>query len=410
MQRAVPLLYSLLAGCSSVAWSPPPAGLPTQWRHYQLFVGEHAMVLARDGDAAAEVHERVAAAAATIGDCTGKAPAGGLLIALSAEDPLPVADHAAYGEALRRWQAGLGQGPSSSQPMSFSLRTKPGKSVDVDPALVMHLIAAGIPKDDRTLDLPAELLERSSFAAIVPTDTCLEATCTTLFDAAAEAEGVSSLTITLLSLVAGHPVTMMTTHAGKAVDTVLYETWLSALRVDAATAAMVRARAELPTTSNQHAAATASGEDLTRYVQELWKDMRQPTGGSPFFLVPRPRGPEQAAVPYGQWVAVVDLGPAFDDSLPRIVAEAGKAYAPLRITTAIPGRAEAEQLAAIHRKHGDGAVLICADLPEQAAALLAAHAFFVGGADTKQALAVARHYDADAELALIERTLASDRN
>ncbi|HEU4418126.1 MAG TPA: hypothetical protein VFT55_04260, partial [Planctomycetota bacterium] len=92
----------LLTGCSSVAWSAPPTGVPTQWRHYQLFAGEHALVLACDGDAAHEVHERAAAAAATIEQCTGRVPARGLLIALSAADPLPIADPVAYGDAVRR--------------------------------------------------------------------------------------------------------------------------------------------------------------------------------------------------------------------------------------------------------------------------------------------------------------------
>ncbi|HZN37505.1 MAG TPA: hypothetical protein VFD82_01810 [Planctomycetota bacterium] len=403
MKRVIPCLFALLASCASVEWSPPPAAVPTQWRHCRLFVGEHAMVLARDSDAADEVHRRAAAAAATIAGCTGRPPARGLLIALSAEDPLPVADPSGYEAALRRWQPGSGRGPS------LSLRTKTGRSVEVDPAVALRLIAARVPAHDASLALPRELLDLASFVAIVPTDSCLDAVCSTLFDAAAEAEGVSSVEIALVSLVAGHPATLMSEQARKAVDAIVYESWLSALGADAATVAAVRARAGLPAAGSEGAPAEASAEELARYRQELERTLRRPHGACPFFVVRRPEGNARVAVLLGEWGAVVDLGPAFDESLPRLATDAGKGYERLQVTDLFPGRADAERLAAIHRRHGETAVLICTDVPEQAAALLAAHACFVAGADVANALEVARHYGGGDYLDLIEQKLVSER-
>jgi hypothetical protein len=52
--------------------------------------------------------------------------------------------------------------------------------------------------------------------------------------------------------------------------------------------------------------------------------------------------------------------------------------------------------------------VLAADVPEQAAALLAAHAFFVAGADAAHALDVARHCGADDLLTVIEQKLAGE--
>jgi hypothetical protein len=377
--------------------------VPTQWRHYHLFAGEHALVLACDGDAAHEVHERAAAAAATIEHCTGSVPARGLLIALSAADPLPIADPAAYGDAVRRWHASR----SPSEP-SFSLQQRSGQSVDVDPALVMHLVATGVPKDDETLALPGPLRDAASFVAIVPTDSCLEATCSTLFDAAAAAEGVSSWQIALVSLVAGHPATIMSEHAGKAVDVVLYDAWLAALGVDDTTAAAVRTRAGLPTGAGDGETPALAAGDFEQAQQEFRKSLVRPHDASPFFLSPLAHHAGLYVVPEHVWDVVIDLCPVDDPFLPQVVARAGLGYEQLRMATVVATRADAERLAAIHRRHGDAKLLLVTNYPQQAASLLAMHAFFVGGADKAQALAVARHYGAADHLSMIEQKLASE--
>lgn len=384
-------LLLLLTGCASVAWTEPPAGLPTSWRHYQLFAGPHALVLARDANAAAEGHRLAETAAATITAELGQAPPRGLVLALSAEDPLPIADPNAYVEAVRDWQQALtGQRPP---PPSFTPPQQPGKPpVELDPAQVMHLLATGIPKQNHGLDLPPELVAAAGFLALLPTDACLGTTCDAIFDAACAAQGISKLAILAAAVVVGHPATLMRKSMAEVRRVALLEAIVPALAVAPADLPGLRQRLALPNRDGLPAFAAdeplsaAQAEQVRRIeTQGTWSAV----DGSGFVVRERPDPELQARLVLGPWQVVVDLGLA-RDQLGTHVAKAGMTYLPFSCPRVLPTREDAESLDELLQQHPRGGVLLVADDPERAAALVAAHAFYVRGRGAATAVELAR--------------------
>ena len=381
----------LLGGCASVAWNEPPAGLPTSWRHYQLFAGPHALVLARDASAAADGHRLAETAATAITAELGHAPPRGLVLALSAEDPLPIADPTAYVETVRDWQQTLtGQRPP---PPSFTPPQQPGKPpVELDPAQVMHLLATGIPKHDHGLDLPPDLVAAAGFLALLPTDACLATTCDAIFDAACAAQGISKLTILAAAVVGGHPATLMRKSMQEVRRVALLEAIVPALAVPPADLPGLRQRLALPNRGGLPTFAadeplSAAQTEQVRHIeaQGTWAA----ADGSGFVVRKRPAPELQGHLVAGPWQIVVDLGLA-RDHLGTHVANAAKTYLRYDCLRVLPTRADAEAFDALLQQHRHEGVLLVADDPERAAALVAAHAFYVRRLDAAVAVDLAR--------------------
>lgn len=384
-------LLLLLTSCAPVAWTEPPAGLPTSWRHYQLFTGPHALVLARDASAAAEGHRLAETAAATLTAELGQAPPRGLVLALSAEDPLPIADPAAYVEAFGTWQRAVTG--RAAPPPSFSPQKRPGASQpEIDPALAMHLVGTGIPKDDHQLDLPPELVAASAFVALLPTDSCLQTTCGALVDAACKAEGISTLTLLAAAVIVGHPATLMQKEMAELRTVALHEAWLPALDANPARLAELRQRLGLPASGSPPVDDPGQPlpPELAAQVREIETQATWPAAdGSGFVVRRRPPAELQAHLTEGPWQVVVDLGPSHNDLVVH-TARSGRAYLPFSCPRVLPTQADAAGLDALLRKQPHAGILLVADDPERAAALVAVHAFYVRGLSAAAAVESAR--------------------
>ncbi|MCA8952121.1 MAG: hypothetical protein KDE27_21605 [Planctomycetes bacterium] len=230
----------LLAACSTVEWQAHPDDLPDGWRDYRLFVSDAAYVLARDGSAAAEVLDRVGAARAEVAQALGGGdPGRGLVIALSFDDPLPVAGSAGdggagYGNALGEWRKQvLGFAAPADPSTAGGFRGPNGETIEIDPEIPLRMQAAPVVGDDPRLALPPALVAAATCVALVPTDSCI-ATCTDRFiDAALAAQGISSLTYSAMRVFLGDPAEQVREGLREQAHRTLVDTWSAALAVDA---------------------------------------------------------------------------------------------------------------------------------------------------------------------------------
>lgn len=127
-------------------------------------------------------------------------------MALSFDDPLPIEDVAAYGQALSDWLQHLS--PYGQQPL-----------------MTEELIPRG--KDGK------------------PMPSCLEGAADVPADIACEAEGVSKATLWAISLITGHPATMMRDEFIAQAKTTIHDAWLPIFDANAERTQAVMQRADL---------------------------------------------------------------------------------------------------------------------------------------------------------------------
>lgn len=226
-------LLASLGGCTAVEWQPRAAELPDRWRDHRLFVSEQAYVLATSEAAAAEVHELVTAARPRLVAEIDSEPGRPLIIALSFDDPLPITDPEDYGRALREWRQTVLGVPTGGTRIGFPIGSRmqmgpDGETVEVDPAIPLHMIGTPIPGDDPRLALPPALVAAARGVTLLPTASCLEAGTDAMIDIALEAQGISRFTYAAVALIVGDPADKLTAKATHAALTTLEQTWAAA--------------------------------------------------------------------------------------------------------------------------------------------------------------------------------------
>ncbi len=381
MRESIPVfLFVLVAACTSVDWAPPDPELPTGWREYRLFVSDEAFVLARDESAAAEVHQRVAAARTTVAEMLGSAPERGLVLALSFDDPLPIADPEEYGKAVTEWcQQVFGGKEKANFEFGSRVQMAPGgKEIDVDPAVPLHMLTTPVRGDDGRLGLPGPLLERAQFVALVPTDTCLEECVDYMIDRALEAEGMSRFTYAAMTLVVGDPADKVLAKMREQSHEALSRTWGMAAGVEFDKDGDGVDEAEpLP----------IQDPNAVRYPRAV-----------PWFVVGEVADAQTLAwVKERNWDGVVDTSAQPAPEAARAMAALGRHYLHLPRQAQLPSTAEVKRLGAFYdecRKEGRDRFVIVRGNAEYGAALVASHAYHVLGATVERALEVSAHYGA----------------
>ena len=231
LRPPVPLLLLLIPGaCASVEWQAAAPELPSSWRHCQLFVSESVYVLARDESAAAEIHTAATRARAAISAQLGRDPGRGLVIALSADDPLPVPEPRDYVDAIAAWfERFTGEPPPSREdpePLTFG-----DKKLELDPALLLRLLAVPVPGDDVRLELPRRLVDAANFVLVLPTDTCLDRSAAGVVENARRAAGIGAAALWAASLVSQAPAALLRDNFAEQNNELLYEVWLRGLEI-----------------------------------------------------------------------------------------------------------------------------------------------------------------------------------
>ncbi|MCA8973545.1 MAG: hypothetical protein KDC98_02435 [Planctomycetes bacterium] len=192
-------------------------------------------MLARDEGAAAEVQAIAAATRAAIGREIGRDPGRGLILALSAPDPLPIDGAEAYADAVSAWLEELTGDRASDSDGASSFGHEDGKpDLAFDPALPLHLLAAPVPGGEPRLDLPPALVELAAFVLILPTRSCLETTSEAVIEAAIAAERISRAEVWTASVLVGHPATLMSDELDRVNSVVLHQSWLRGLGLEPA--------------------------------------------------------------------------------------------------------------------------------------------------------------------------------
>jgi hypothetical protein len=233
MARAlVAVCFWCAAGCASVEWREPPAELPRTWRHLRLYDGPAAFVLASSEAAAAEAHEEVAAAAEAFAAELGEPPRRGLIVALSADDPLLFDGLEQFAWLAERWRAEIVRQPPPQQ-------ASPRADSDVAPEdqeLAVRLLGVGMPTTDTTLGLPAELRERAAFVQLQPTLSCLDTISERIVERAFAREDVGWLESAPVTTLVGSPAALLRDEVARENRKSLFENWLYALDVSPAVA------------------------------------------------------------------------------------------------------------------------------------------------------------------------------
>ncbi|MBL8725791.1 MAG: hypothetical protein JNK49_17240 [Planctomycetes bacterium] len=385
---------STLGACASTPWLEPTANRATTWRHCRVFESSAAMVLAREPEAALELHHLASAAAAAIAEATGLPAARGLVLAIGPGDPLFAADPLQHVAQVQRWHAQATGAPEPPPP-------------DADPAappieLLAPLTAGGVPKDANDLALPADLLAEAAFVVVLPSERLLRENVDRMVEAARKAHGVPGWQAAALSMFGANPAPKLRALFAEARAMVLTDAWLAALQMPAAQRATARAKLGLPEPPdpNEQRATGAA----RRFLAE---DVVLPEAGGRFASCRRPSGVDAPLAAMLAPRCVVDLDPDRDQDLAAACREQGKDYCPLRYDRLLPDDAALERLAAVIGQPHYGGVLFCATQRERAAAVLACYAFHREGATAAEARALAVRHGAGALLPALEARFAA---
>lgn len=369
--------------------------MTTSWREYRLFVTDAAYVLGRDEDAAAEAHALVSRTDDLIRAELGTAAGRGLIIALSFEDELPIADPATYASALHSWRERVTGMPQQEVEMQRAMRGRDGKSIELAPDLPLRLISCGVPLDDTLLALPLDLVASAEFIAIAPTSSCIARATDAMVDAACEAQGIGSFQLLALSAIGMHPAKIMQERLEPMALIGLIEAMTNALdqKPDSEQLLAMLKRAGI---------APANARVITKKPRERplepgepteWNDVSLVTadGGAALILGPQPNRTLLKNLAETRWPAFADLRmePLHEPATQRAIESAGRLYAHLPQKNAVPTQEDAEALDALYRQiEGNRAVYLFGD-HQYAAALIAAHAYYVRGEARERALEVA---------------------
>jgi hypothetical protein len=366
------------------------------WRGFRLYRGEDAMVLASYEGAASEVHGLVARARAAVA-VTGDSPLErGLVIALSESDA-PLFDTAEdYERALRRWgaESNISVGPDSQDEGS-------GKQPDIDKRLLYQLAPAVASIDDIELDLPVILREQFTHVLLTPTDALIESVFAKMIKASLDANDIGWMTRRLMYAIAD-PKAMMIEESTPGIRSLFVRAWAQTAGLSRAQIDVVRAEFGLSESSDPESsdAYRPRGRGMVdpAFARERLKeldglvidaDLQLGVSSSPatsFLFWMRSMN----------WSLVVDLNPLRAPNAD--VLEGSPHYEWLPSPRYLPNRSDAEQFEAKRLEH-PGFALVFVDDPSRAAALMAAHSFWVRGLDADAAVAVGLQFGLDPRLA-----------
>jgi hypothetical protein len=358
-----------------------------------VFESTTATVLAREPEAALDLHQLASSAAAAIADATGRPAPRGLLLAIGPGDPLFAADPLQHVAQVQRWHAQATGMPELPPPPQ-------------DPAappieLLAPLTAGGVPKEANDLALPADLLAEAAFVVVLPSERLLRENVDRMVEAAYAAKNVPGWQVAALSMFGANPAKSLRALFEQARALVLADAWLASMQLAPEQRTAARAKLGLPEPPDPGAqrAATAA----RRFLAE---DLVLPEDGGRFASCRRPTGPDAPLAAMLATRCVVDLDPERDQDLAAACRELGKDYCPLRYDSLLPDDAALERLAAVIAQPHYGGVLFCATQHERAAALLACYAFHREGATAAAARALAVRHGAGALLPALETRFA----
>ena len=388
--RLLWLLLPLAGSCAttpSTDWMAEPAGAPVTWRQFRLYRGEDAMVLASQESAASEVHALVARARAALA-ATGDAPLElGLVIALSEKDA-PFFDKAEdYERALRRWGAESNMSVESGPQHAGS-----GKQPDIDARLLYQMAPVAVPIDDADLNLPVALRKQFTHVLLTPTDALIESVFAKMVEAAFDANDVSWVERKLMYAIAD-PEAMMVGKSTPGIRSLFVHAWAETTGLSKAQVNVVRAEfglRERASDTYRPRPGLVNPESAREQLMSLEglvidADLQLGVSSSPcstslFWMRSM------------NWSLVVDLNPLRASN--AYVLKGAPHYEWLPSPLNLPSRSDAEEFEALRLKH-PGFALVFDEDPSRAAALLAAHSFWVRGLDSDAAVAVGLRFGLD---------------
>lgn len=123
------------------------------------------MVLASTERAARDVLDQADEALATFAEVAGYSAGRGVLIAISAEDPLLLDDLSLLQSQMARWHA---------EAIGADLPPESHEELESEGAFLSRMVAYGLPRADRILGLPDSLRESAAWIFVLPTEDCVE--------------------------------------------------------------------------------------------------------------------------------------------------------------------------------------------------------------------------------------------
>jgi hypothetical protein len=391
----------LLAACTTGPWHEPPAGLPLVWRDRDVHYGPDCVVIASSGSGAASVHALVGELASAIAAETGARPPLGLVLALDADDPLPIEPSAAWLDAV----CDLHARATGTPPRRLDLpapRTRDNRTVELDPALLPRLLGTAVPRDDETLGLPQVLRERAAFVAVVPTRACIEHVADAMFDAGLDAEDVSLLKRALIAPFRGRALAPMVDMFTRTLRAVLLAAWLPAVVRDDAEFDRVCARAGV-----QPGLVRGTGDASNGNTTEDTAP-RAASHDARLHVAAPPAG-HTIAAHATSFTHFVDVGRTQHERFAAAARAYGKSCVHVPVRGDLPSRDDAERLARALPADPQARVLVFGESLEQPALLVAAHAFWLAGRDAADATIIAADLGAITGVAALSRALTRER-
>lgn len=383
------------ASTSSTVWLPEPEGVPVTWRQYRLYRGENALVLASQERAASEVHGMVARARAAL-LANGESPMKlGLVIALS-ENDAPLFETAEdYEAALSRWGAESSMRIDTEPPDEGS-----GKPIDIDRRLLYQLASAAVPIDDADLDLPLVLRGPFTHVLLTPSDALIESVMAQMIDAMFEANDIGWVKRNLMYAIAD-PEAMMLEETKPGLRTSFVQAWAATAGLSKAQMDVVSAAFGLPVRAEGEASKTyrpRRGLVNPEFARENLKDLEGLVIDTDLQLgvSSSPASSDLHWMRSMEWSLVVDLNP-LRASNAHILGGAPR-YEWLPSPSYLPDRSDADAFEAMRLIH-PGFALVFEEDPSRAAALLAAHSFWIRGLEADAAVAVGLRFGLNARLA-----------
>ncbi len=387
--RLIPHFFFLLLltiSCTTppaTNWKSEPDQGRLAWRQFYLFDGEDALVLASHELAASEAHQWVARARAAVAANDGLPTKRCLVIVLSEKDGPLFDDPGEYQRVLQQW------GADSNMRINTSPRNQEeGKPLEFDQCLVFSLAPAAAPTDDPDLNLPTTFQEQFHHVLIMPTDSYIESVCSALVEASFEASGASWLQRQVV-YASMDPSEMMVEKITPGVRSALVHCWASITGLTGAQRNVVRQEFNLSSKSvdPKNRRKEGAGNREPKVAREMILETKGTVLEDDLELgVARtPMSHEFDLMRSMYWSLIVDLNPHRSNKDQALQVD--PPYNWLPTANAMPVRSDVEAFEELRRTH-PGFILVTKDNVTEAAAFLAAHAFWMKGLPVDEALAL----------------------
>lgn len=387
---------AMFCACSASPFREPPPGRTTTWRHYRLYDGPAALVLASDPAAAESLHELAATTAAELAAATGKTPPTGLLVAFAANDPLFADEPLAHVHQLLCWHAAA-TGRPAPPPPELPPEAPPA-------AVLAPLTAAGLPMAAPELGLPADLVAASAFAAVLPCDQLIATGTARMLDATIEARGGSRWLSSAASLVGFDYERRLRAMFAASRAAVLTDVWLASMPLSPDERTAARRKLGLPEPAPQDTGPTVD-PDRIRWL--LTEAIRFPAPGEVFTSCLHPGADLAESAALLATEVFVDLDPADPNALAAACRAHGRKYLPMPFAGPLPDAAMLERLREQIGPIPSGIIIVCAKERARAAGLIALYSFRHLGCDAATARDLALRHGGAAILQDLDAAFAA---